>query len=202
MEIINSFANYLQDQGAGAFLVSTLVVTLAEIGDKTQLLALLLIARYRQPWPIIAGIFVATLANHAGAAWLGSFAAQWLASNWLAWILGISFILMGLWILVPDKLDNEDTNQKVFQKGAFLATCILFFLAEMGDKTQVATVFLGANFNSLFAVIMGTTLGMLLANVPVILLGQFSLQRIPVRTINLVTAVLFILLGILTLVAG
>lgn len=201
MDIINNFAAYLQAQGAGAFLVSTLIVTLAEIGDKTQLLALVLIARYRQPWPIIAGIFVATLLNHAVAAWLGSFAAAFLASNWLPWVLGISFILMGLWILVPDKLDEDETNKEVFKKGAFLATCILFFLAEMGDKTQIATVFLGANFENLFAVIMGTTLGMMLANVPVILLGQFSLQRLPVRAINLVTAVLFILLGAITFIA-
>lgn len=201
MEIINSLASYLQAQGAGAFLVSTLIVTLAEIGDKTQLLALLLIARYRQPWPIIAGIFVATLANHALAAWLGSFAASWLAVAWLPWVLGVSFILMGLWILVPDKLDDDAENQEVFKKGAFIATCILFFLAEMGDKTQIATVFLGANFTNLFGVIMGTTLGMMLANVPVILLGQFSLQRLPVRAINLVTAGLFILLGVFTLIA-
>ncbi|SFX51180.1 TMEM165/GDT1 family protein [Marinospirillum alkaliphilum] len=199
MEFLQNLIVAAEATGAGAFLISTLIVTLAEIGDKTQLLALVLIARYRQPWPIIWGILLATLLNHALAAWLGALAAQWLASDWLPWILGISFILMGIWVLIPDKLDDEDTDPRWMKKGAFIATLVLFFMAEMGDKTQVATVALGAHFDSLVGVILGTTLGMLLANVPVILAGHLVMDRLPIKAIHGVTALLFILLGVWTL---
>lgn len=175
---------------------STLLVTLAEIGDKTQLLALVLIARYRQPWPIIAGILVATLLNHALAAWLGSFAATWLNSAWLTWVLAAAFILMGGWILIPDSLDENLDQQARRYSSAFVATLVLFFLAEMGDKTQIATVTLGAHFSSLSAVIIGTTLGMLVANVPVIWLGKLNLSRLPIRFIHIITAAIFILTGL------
>lgn len=200
MDAFNTLLASAEATLSGAFIFSTLIVALAEIGDKTQLLSLVLIARYRQPWPIIWGILLATLLNHAVAAWFGSFAASWLTSSWLPWVLGISFILMGLWILIPDKLDEDLDNQGVMKRGAFIATLVLFFLAEIGDKTQVATVALGAHFPSLIGVVLGTTFGMLLANVPVVLLGQLSLQRLPIRAIHVVTAIIFILMGAWTLV--
>lgn len=199
VEFLQNLILSAESAGAGAFIVSTLIVALAEIGDKTQLLALVLIARYRQPWPIVFGILVATLLNHAAAAWLGSLASQWLASDWLPWVLGISFILMGIWILIPDKLDGNEANSPWLKRNAFLATAVLFFLAEMGDKTQVATVALGAHFNSLVGVTLGTTFGMLLANVPVVLAGHLMVDRLPIKAIHGVTALLFILLGIWTL---
>ena len=129
------------------------------------------------------------------AAWLGTLAASWLSGDWLKWLLGISFILMGFWVLIPDKLDDEDSDPRWLKKGAFIATLVLFFLAEMGDKTQVATVVLGAHFESLVGVVLGTTLGMLLANVPVILAGHLMMDRLPVKAIHGITAVLFILMG-------
>lgn len=195
MDFFQNLILTAEASGAGALLISTLIVTLAEIGDKTQLLALVLIARYRQPWPIIWGILLATLLNHAMAAWLGTLAASWLSGDWLKWLLGISFILMGFWVLIPDKLDDEDSDPRWLKKGAFIATLVLFFLAEMGDKTQVATVVLGAHFESLVGVVLGTTLGMLLANVPVILAGHLMVDRLPVKAIHGITAVLFILMG-------
>lgn len=195
MDFFQNLILTAEASGAGALLISTLIVTLAEIGDKTQLLALVLIARYRQPWPIIWGILLATLLNHAMAAWLGTLAASWLSGDWLKWLLGISFILMGFWVLIPDKLDDEDSDPRWLKKGAFIATLVLFFLAEMGDKTQVATVVLGAHFESLVGVVLGTTLGMLLANVPVILAGHLMMDRLPVKAIHGITAVLFILMG-------
>lgn len=195
MDFFQNLILTAEASGAGALLISTLIVTLAEIGDKTQLLALVLIARYRQPWPIVWGILLATLLNHAMAAWLGTLAASWLSGDWLKWLLGISFILMGFWVLIPDKLDDEDSDPRWLKKGAFIATLVLFFLAEMGDKTQVATVVLGAHFESLVGVVLGTTLGMLLANVPVILAGHLMVDRLPVKAIHGITAVLFILMG-------
>lgn len=195
MDFFQNLILTAEASGAGALLISTLIVTLAEIGDKTQLLALVLIARYRQPWPIIWGILLATLLNHAMAAWLGTLAASWLSGDWLKWLLGISFILMGFWVLIPDKLDDEDSDPRWLKKGAFIATLVLFFLAEMGDKTQIATVVLGAHFESLVGVVLGTTLGMLLANVPVILAGHLMMDRLPVKAIHGITAVLFILMG-------
>ena len=181
-----------------ALLVSTGVVALAEIGDKTQLLTLVLAARYKRPWPIVLGIFVATLVNHflAGAvgAWLGSS----LDADALRWVLGVSFIAMAAWMLVPDKLD-EGVGAGRRVGGVFLSTTMLFFLLEMGDKTQIATVALAARFDSLVAVVVGTTLGMLLANVPVAFFGEALARRLPVRTMHVLAALVFAGLGIAAL---
>lgn len=176
-----------------AFLTSTILVAVAEIGDKTQLLALVLAARYRKPVPVILGILAATLANHALAALLGASAAAWLDGPWFSFAVALSFIAMGLWTLVPDKLDEDE--QPKARGGAFIATTIAFFFVEMGDKTQLATVALGARFDSTLLVTMGTTLGMLLANAPVVLLGDRLLARVPMRAVHLGAALLFIGVG-------
>jgi putative Ca2+/H+ antiporter (TMEM165/GDT1 family) len=181
-----------------SLLVPTMIVSLAEIGDKTQLLALLLAARFRRPWPIIWGIVIATLANH----WLAGAAGSWVASLFspavLAWILAASFLAVALWTLVPDKLDDdEDSSLNNF--GPFLTTLIAFFLAEMGDKTQVATVMLAAQYDYLMMVVIGTTAGMLLANVPVVLAGNFAAERLPLTLIRRLAALAF---GLLALYAG
>ncbi|WP_245543155.1 TMEM165/GDT1 family protein [Oceanospirillum maris] len=178
-----------------AFLFSTLSVAFAEIGDKTQLLSFLLISRFRKPWPIIWGILVATLANHGIAAWLGAYAADWLTGEWLNWVVGGSFIAVGLWILIPDKID-DDNGSSFDQYGAFVATLILFFIAEIGDKTQVATVILGAQFESLFWVVIGTTVGMMLANVPVVAIGHLAVDKLPLKWIRLGASSVFIALGL------
>lgn len=171
-------------------LMSTGIVALAEIGDKTQLLALLLAARYRQPVPIILGILVATVANHFLAAAVGHQVAQLLSATTLLWVLAACFIGVAVWTLIPDTLD-EDT-QIVSRYGPFLATVIAFFIAEMGDKTQVATVMLAAQFEYFWMVILGTTLGMLLANAPVVLIGHFAAQRLPLKLIRSVAAIGFL----------
>lgn len=181
-----------------AFLVSTGLVALAEIGDKTQLLSLVLAARFRKPWPIVLGIFAATLVNHAFAAALGVWISKTLGDVWMARIAGASFLVMAAWILVPDKLDDEGGIERVGH-GIFLTTVVMFFLAEMGDKTQVATVVLGARYDSLVAVVCGTTLGMLLANVPVVFFGDAIARRVPVAMVRRVTAVAFAVLGVLAL---
>jgi putative Ca2+/H+ antiporter (TMEM165/GDT1 family) len=173
--------------------ISTGTVALAEIGDKTQLLALLLAARYRRPWPIVAGILVATLLNHALAGWLGALAAQWLTPQVLRWIVAISFLAIGLWTLKPDSLDDD--ADALPARGAFLATCIAFFLAEIGDKTQVATVVLAAKYAPLWQVVAGTTLGMLVANVPVVMLGSRFATRLPLRAARIAAALVFFVLG-------
>ncbi len=182
-----------------SLLVSTLTVALAEIGDKTQLLALLLAARFRRPWPIVAGILVATLLNHAMAGWVGATAASWLTPQALRWTVAISFIAIALWTLKPDKLED---GASLPPRGAFVATTIAFFLAEMGDKTQVATVLLAANYPPLWQVVAGTTIGMLLANVPVVALGSRFAERLPLRAARIVAAVLFLALGLWAAVAG
>lgn len=178
-----------------ALVVSTLTVALAEIGDKTQLLALLLAARYRRPWPIVGGILVATLLNHALAGWLGAMAASWLTPEVLRWVVAGSFIAIALWTLKPDRLDDDDTGP-LHARGAFVATTIAFFIAEMGDKTQVATVLLAANYVPLWQVVAGTTVGMLLANVPVVLLGTRFASRLPLRAARLTAALVFLALGL------
>ncbi|OOV88865.1 TMEM165/GDT1 family protein [Oceanospirillum linum] len=183
-----------------AFFFSTFSVALAEIGDKTQLLAFLLISRFRKPWPIIWGILVATLANHAIAGWLGAVAADWLQGDWLNGLVGGSFIAVGLWILIPDKLD-DDTKNPYEKYGAFLATVVLFFIAEIGDKTQVATIILGAQFDALFWVVMGTTVGMMLANVPVVAIGHLAVDRLPLKWIRIGASGVFVLLGIWVLLS-
>ena len=181
-----------------AMFVSTGTVALAEIGDKTQLLALLLAARFRKPWPIIAGILVATLLNHALAAWLGQLLAAWLTPDVLRWLVAASFIGIALWTLKPDTLEDDTLPAR----GAFLATVIAFFIAEVGDKTQVATVLLATRYASLWQVVAGTTLGMLLANVPVVALGSRFAHRLPLRAARIAAACVFLLLGLWAALVG
>lgn len=177
--------------------ISALVVAAAEIGDKTQLLTLLLTARYRRPWLISIGILLATLANHTCAALVGEGVSQAFGADLLHYLLAASFILMGLWLLRPDQI-NEEEGQGSYG-GVLATTCVLFFLAEMGDKTQIATVALGAQYKALAMVVVGTTLGMLIANVPVAFGGQAILKRLPVKWIQRSAAALFIFLGLGTL---
>lgn len=177
-----------------SLLVSTATVALAEIGDKTQLLALLLAARYRKPIPIVLGILCATLLNHALASWFGAAVSQWLSPQVLRWIVVASFLAVALWTLKPDKLDEG--SEKLPAHGAFIATSIAFFLAEIGDKTQVATVLLAAKYSPLWQVIAGTTLGMLLANVPVVALGSRFADRLPLRAARIVAALVFLTLAV------
>jgi Ca2+/H+ antiporter, TMEM165/GDT1 family len=177
-----------------ALLVSTGTVALAEIGDKTQLLALLLAARFRKPWPIALGILAATLINHAISAWLGAGLSRWLSPEWLRWGVAASFLAVAVWTLKPDKLDEKDAALPAF--GAFTATCLAFFLAEIGDKTQVATVLLATRYEPLWQIVAGTTLGMLLANVPVVWLGHRFADRLPLRLAHAVAALVFLALAI------
>ena len=183
-----------------AFLLSTGIVALAEIGDKTQLLAFLLAARFRRPWPIVLGILAATLANHAAAAALGALIGNWLGAEALRWILGLSFFAMAAWIMVPDKLDDDDA--KLAGGGVFVATFIAFFLAEMGDKTQIATVALAARYVETAAVVAGTTLGMMIANVPAVMFGERIANRIPLKLVHSLAALIFAVLGIATLLGA
>lgn len=180
-----------------AFLVSTGIVALAEIGDKTQLLAFILAAKFRKPVPIILGILLATIANHAGAGALGAWLASLVAPGILRWVLGVSFLAMAVWTLIPDKMDDEE-NQ-LARYGVFGTTLIAFFLAEMGDKTQIATVALAAQFQVFYWVIAGTTLGMMIANVPAVFLGKAMAHRLPVRLVHGLAAAIFALLGVATL---
>lgn len=181
-----------------AFLVSTGIVALAEMGDKTQLLALVLAARYQRPWPIVLGIFVATVFNHALAGALGAWITTLLGPQVLRWILGASFIAMAVWMLVPDRMDEAETASAP-RLGVFATTLIAFFLAEMGDKTQIATVMLAAQYHVWAAVVAGTTLGMMLANAPVVWLGDRITKRVPIRVVHLVSAAIFAALGVLAL---
>jgi putative Ca2+/H+ antiporter (TMEM165/GDT1 family) len=181
-----------------AFVASFASVTVAEIGDKTQLLSLFLAARFRSRGAIIAGILVATLLNHAASAWFGAWVAQFIPEGWHAWLLGGSFIAVALWLLIPDKDDSEEVS--VLKYGAFFASCILFFLAEIGDKTQVATVLLAATYPETWQVILGTTIGMLAANVPVVYAGSWLLERISLDWARRVACAIFMLLGIITIV--
>ena len=184
-----------------AFLVSTGIVALAEMGDKTQLLSLVLAARFRKPWPIVLGILVATLFNHALAGAVGSWVTTALGPDVLRWVLGGSFIAMALWMLIPDKLDEGDGDGAP-RAGVFVTTLVAFFLAEMGDKTQVATVMLAAQFNAWAAVVAGTTLGMMLANVPVVWFGDRITRKVPIRLVHTIGAVVFLVLGVIALVSG
>ena len=178
-----------------AFLLSTGIVALAEMGDKTQLLSLVLAARFRRPWPILGGILIATLANHALAGAVGASVTAWLGPQWLRWILAGSFIAMAAWMLVPDRLDDDDAPDAP-RHSVLVTTVIAFFLAEMGDKTQVATVMLAAQYQTWFAVVAGTTLGMMLANAPVVWLGERVMRRVPVRAVHGVSALIFLGLGL------
>jgi len=177
-----------------AFFVSLVVVAIGEIGDKTQLLALLLAARFRKPVPIILGILVATLVNHALAGIVGAWVRQVVPPEYLRWLLVVSFFAVALWALKPDKFDDADAPTSRF--GVFAVTAFTFFIAEIGDKTQIATVVLAARFDNLIAVVAGTTVGMLIADVPVVLIGNKAAARIPLRAVRHVAAGLFALLGI------
>lgn len=182
-----------------AFLVSTGIVALAEMGDKTQLLALVLAARFRKPWPIVAGIFVATVANHAMAGALGAWLTTLISPQTMRWILGASFLAMAGWMLIPDKLDDAAADGRLPRFGVFGTTAMLFFLAEMGDKTQIATVMLAARYDAWFGVVAGTTLGMMLANTPVVWLGDRITRLVPIRVVHVVSALIFMALGLVAL---
>ena len=183
-----------------AFLVSAGVVALGEIGDKTQLLALMLAARFLRPLPIIAGILAATLVNHALAGLLGNVVRSALSPDLLRWVVAIAFFAVAVWALKPDTLDG-DAPDSTSRWGVFGVTAGTFFLAEMGDKTQVATMVLAARFDSLVAVVLGTTVGMLLADVPVVLIGKTASARIPFKAVRIAAAVLFAALGVYALAA-
>jgi len=184
-----------------ALLVSTAAVAIAEIGDKTMLLALLLAARYRQPWAIVLGIAVATLANHALAGWAGAWVASMVAPAVLKWAVVASFVAVAAWTLVPDRMD-ENEAPKSPRFGAFLATTVAFFMVEMGDKTQIATVVLAARYEPLWQVVIGTSIGMLLANAPVVLLGHRYADRLPLQAARWAAATLFLALAAWVAVRG
>ncbi|GAC1653500.1 MAG: TMEM165/GDT1 family protein [Acidobacteriaceae bacterium] len=184
-----------------ALLISLVAVAVAEIGDKTQLLSLILAARYRKPWPICAGIFLATLANHFLAGEAGILLTHCLSPEVMRWLIGLSFLSVAVWALFPDKADERDASC-VTRYGVFIATVVGFFLAEMGDRTQIATAMLATRYQPLWQVVAGTTLGMLAANVPVVFCGARFAQRLPLRTTRLVAAVLFATLGIFILLRG
>ncbi|WLI89358.1 TMEM165/GDT1 family protein [Massilia sp. R2A-15] len=183
-----------------AFLVSTGIVALAEIGDKTQLLAFLLAAKFRRPVPIVLGIFVATIVNHAFAAAVGAWVSATLGPDVMRWVLGLSFLGMAAWIMVPDKIDEDEA--KLAKYGVFATTLIAFFLAEMGDKTQIATVALAARYASTVAVVAGTTFGMMLANVPAVYFGERIANRVPLRVVHGIAALIFAALGVATLLGA
>ena len=183
-----------------AFLISTGIVGLAEIGDKTQLLAFLLAAKFRKPLPIVLAILVATIANHAFAAAVGAWITSMLGPDVLRWVLGVSFLAMAAWTLIPDKLDEDET--KLAKYGVFLTTLIAFFMAEMGDKTQVATVALAARYHDIVSVVLGTTFGMMLANVPAVYLGDKIANRVSLRLVHGIAALVFAVLGVATLLGA
>lgn len=182
-----------------AFLISTGIVALAEMGDKTQLLSLVLAARFRKPWPIAWGILAATLVNHALAGAVGSWVQAQLGPQVLRWVLGGSFIAMAVWMLIPDKLDAGDAPAAASRWGVFGATLAAFFLAEMGDKTQIATVALAAQYKQWLAVVAGTTLGMMLANAPVVWFGDRLVKKAPIRVVHMLSAGIFAALGVVVL---
>lgn len=183
-----------------ALWVSTTLVAVAEIGDKTQLLAIVLAAKYRRPVPIILGILVATLANHAAAAWLGTLIGDLLTGPWFRVAVGAAFIVMALWALVPDKADDGAAERHA--GGVFLTTLVAFFIVEIGDKTQIATTLLAARFEDIVLVTAGTTLGMMLANVPAVLLGERITRLVPLATVRLVAAAIFAAIGVWIIVAA
>ncbi len=183
-----------------SFLVSTGIVALAEIGDKPQLLAFILAAKFRKPVPIIIGILLATIANHGFAGALGAWITSLVAPGTMRWVLGVSFIGMAIWTLIPDKFDEDEA--KLARFGVFGTTLIAFFLAEMEDKTQVATVALAAQYHAFLPVVMGTTLGMMIANVPAVLLGNTIADKMPVRLVHMIAAAIFAVLGVATLLGA
>ncbi len=183
-----------------AFLVATGIVGLAEIGDKTQLLAFLLAARFRRPLPIVAGIFVATLLNHAFAAAVGALVSELLGPSVMRWVLGLSFLGMAVWTMIPDQVDETEASLAKF--GVFATTVLSFFIAEMGDKTQVATVALAARYQDIVAVVAGTTFGMMLANVPAVYFGERIANKVPLTLVHGIAALIFAGLGIATLLGA
>jgi Ca2+/H+ antiporter, TMEM165/GDT1 family len=184
-----------------SLLVSTGVVALAEIGDKTQLLAFILAARFKKPMPIILGIFVATVVNHGLAGALGAWITSVVSPDMLRWVLGVSFIGMAIWTMIPDKIEDEET-QVAKRFGVFGATLITFFLAEMGDKTQIATVAMAAHYAAPLMVVIGTTLGMLIADVPAVFVGDKLAHKIPMKLVHSIAAAIFALLGVATLLGA
>ncbi len=184
-----------------ALLISTGVVALAEIGDKTQLLAFILAARFKKPLPIILGILAATVVNHGLAGALGAWVTSVLTPEVLRWVLGASFIGMAIWTLIPDKIEEEET-QVAHKLGVFGATLVTFFLAEMGDKTQIATVAMAAQFATPVLVVIGTTLGMLIADVPAVFVGDKFANRIPMKLVHSIAACIFAVLGVATLLGA
>lgn len=184
-----------------SLFVSTGVVALAEIGDKTQLLAFILAARFKKPLPIVAGILVATLVNHGLAGALGAWITASVSPEWLRWVLGASFLGMAIWTLIPDKIEEEET-QVAQRLGVFGATLVTFFLAEMGDKTQIATVAMAAHYPNPVMVVAGTTLGMLIADVPAVFVGDRLASKIPMKLVHTVAAAIFALLGLATLLGA
>jgi putative Ca2+/H+ antiporter (TMEM165/GDT1 family) len=183
-----------------ALLVSTGVVALAEIGDKTQLLALVLAAKFRKPVPVVLGILVATLLNHGLAGAVGSWIATAIGPDAMRWVLGLSFIAMAVWTLIPDKYEEQSASAPRF--GVFVTTAVAFFLVEMGDKTQIATVALAARYPSLVSVVAGTTLGMMVANIPAVWLGEVAATKLPLKLVRSVAAGIFLILGLLVLGGG
>ncbi|MDO3385774.1 TMEM165/GDT1 family protein [Gilvimarinus sp. SDUM040013] len=184
-----------------ALFNSTLAVTIAEIGDKTQLLALLLVGRFGKPLTVCVGVFVATIINHGISAYLGAELSHWIPNNWLPWIIGTGFAAVAIWTLIPDSVDDE--TPRYDKLGAFGATCLLFFIAEIGDKTQIATVVLAAHYSdAIVAVVLGTTLGMLLANIPAIYGGAWLLKRIPITIIHRIAFVIFASFALLSFYQG
>ena len=176
-----------------AFLVSLSTVAVAEMGDRTQLLALMLAARYRKPWPIVAGVFCATVANHAAAGFVGSRLGWLFTPGRLDWIVGLSMIAMAVWTLKPDSLHEDPV--RIGRESAFTASAVAFFIAEVGDKTQIATIALAAAYSNLLAVVAGTTTGMLLANAPAVALGKAFADRLPLKTLRYAASILFVVLG-------
>jgi putative Ca2+/H+ antiporter (TMEM165/GDT1 family) len=180
-------------------LASTLLVTFAEIGDKTMLLAIILACRFRAPVPIILGIFVATLVNHALAAWAGSAISGLLDGYWFRLAVALGFFAMAAWTLVPDKLDEDEETDRPARYGVFLTTVVTFFIAEMGDKTQIATIALGARYHSVELVAIGTTLGMMIANIPAVLMGDRITRIVPLKMMRIAAAAIFTILGVLAI---
>ncbi|MEY4235916.1 MAG: hypothetical protein RLZZ454_1174 [Pseudomonadota bacterium] len=194
-----SGAGELPSSPMEAFLVSTGIVALAEMGDKTQLLALVLAVRFRKPWPIVWGILVATLVNHGLAGAVGAWVTTFLGPEILRWVLAGSFIAMAVWMLIPDTLDDAQSDTQP-RWGVFGTTVVAFFLAEMGDKTQIATVMLVAQYHAYLWVVAGTTLGMMLANAPVVWLGERMTRLVPMRLVHTVSALIFAALGVAVLI--
>ena len=199
-QALESFVVSGQGNQMEALLVSTGIVALAEIGDKTQLLAFILAAKFRRPVPIVLGILIATLVNHGFAGAVGAWITSLLGPETLRWVLGISFLAMAAWTLIPDEFDEDDA--KLARLGVFGTTLVAFFLAEMGDKTQVATVALAAQYQSLVYVVTGTTVGMMIANVPAVIMGDRIADRMPVRLVHRVAAGIFAVLGVATLLGA